>query len=175
MRPEIKWGLITGISVCLWILMEYVFGLHTTRSGLGAYTGLLSHLIPLTTLYLLLRHKRRQLYDGRLSLASGIYSGMYASLVAGLLIYTFLTAYTHFINPLWIDQALEVKVASWRAQQIPEKSIQEKITLYRQAYTPAGLLRSTVLGQTLNGGLFSLVLTLLLRRLPFTPPRLPVQ
>jgi hypothetical protein len=166
MRPEIKWGLISGTGVCLWILLEYWLGLHTTRPELGAYTGFLSNLIPLTALYLLLRHKRAQIYDGRLGLGSGIFSGMFASFVAGMLVYSFLTTYTHFINPTWIDQALEVKVAAWRAEQLPEAAIQQKITVYRNAYTPTGLILSIIVGMTLMGGLFSLGLTFLVRSLP---------
>lgn len=166
MRPEIKWGLISGTGVCLWILLEYWLGFHTTRPEIGAYTGFLSNLIPLTTLYLLLRGKRAEVYDGRLGLGTGIFAGMFSSFVAGMLVYSFLTAYTHFINPTWIDQALEVKVAGWRTQQVAEAVIQQRITTYRQAYTPAGLVLSMIVGMTLMGGIFSLGLTLLVRRMP---------
>jgi hypothetical protein len=168
-KPELKYGLISGAAVCLWIGLEYLLGLHTTRPQLGTYTGLLSNLIPLTTLFLLLRAKRRRVYDGRLSLGAGIGAGLYASFVAALIVYSFLVVYTHFLNPLWIDQALEVKVAAWRAQSVAETDIQHQITRYRNAYTPVGLLGTIVVNTTLMGGLFSLPLTLLVRQLPHRP------
>jgi hypothetical protein len=166
MKPEFKYGLIAGMGVCLWIALEYALGFHTTRPEIGTYTGLLSNLIPIVTLFLLLQVKRSAIYDGRLSLAAGIRAGLIASFVASLLVYCALAGYTHFINPTWIDQALEVKVAAWRLEQMAEVEIQSRITLYREAYTPTGLLWSTLVGMTLMGGLFSVGLTWLVRQLP---------
>lgn len=166
MKPEIKYGLINGAGVGLWIALEYLLGFHTTRAGIGAYTGFLSNLIPLTVLFLLLRTKRAAVYDGRLSLAAGIGSGVYASFIAALIVYSFLAAYTHFINPGWIDQALEAKVAAWRVEQVAETDIRNRITVYRNAYTPTGLVGTILVGMTLMGGLLSLVLTLVVRQLP---------
>lgn len=169
MKPELKYGLISGAGVCAWIGLEYLLGFHTTRPEVGAYTGFLSNLIPLAALFLLLRVRRNQVFDGRLSLAAGIGAGLYASFVASLIVYSFLVAYSHFINPTWIDQALELKVAAWRAQQVAETDIQQQILRYRNAYTPVGLLGTVILGMTLMGGLFSVALTLFVRQLPHRP------
>ncbi|HEY0864909.1 MAG TPA: DUF4199 domain-containing protein [Lacunisphaera sp.] len=166
MKPEFKYGLINGAGVCLWITLEYLLGFHTTQPEIGRYTGLLSNLVPLTVLFLLLRKKRAGIYDGRLSLGAGIWSGVLASFVASLVVYSFLVSYTHFVNPTWIDYALEAKVAQQRASGMAEATIQESITFTRNAYTPAGMITSIIVGLTLMGGLFSLVLTLLVRALP---------
>ena len=166
MKPELKYGLFSGAGISLWIALEYLLGFHTTRPDIGVYTGLLSNLIPLTMLFLLLRAKRAAIYDGRLSLGTGIGSGVLASFVAALLVYSFLVSYSRLINPTWIDQVLEHKVTQWRAQQLAETTIQEKITLYRQAYSPVGLVATVIVGMTLMGGLFSLGLALLVRQLP---------
>lgn len=166
MKPELKYGLLGGAAVCLWIALEYALGFHTTRPEIGVYTGLLSNFILIGTLFALLQIKRSAIYDGRLSLAVGIRTGLVASFVASLLVYCSLAGYTHFINPMWVDQALEVKVAAWRLQSLAETEIQSRITLYRNAYTPAGLLWTTIVGMTLMGGLFSLGLTLVVRQLP---------
>ena len=166
MKLELKYGLLSGAGVCLWIALEYLLGFHTTRPAIGAYTGFLSNLVPLVALTLLLRAKRARLYDGRLSLGSGIGAGVYASFVTSLVVYSFLVSYTHFVNPGWVDQALELKVAAWRLQQIAETEIQGRITVYRNAYTPLGLVGTIIVGMTLMGGLLSLGLTLLIRQLP---------
>jgi hypothetical protein len=166
MKPELKYGLISGTGVCLWIALEYALGFHTTRPQIGIYTGVLSNLIPLVTLFLLLRAKRAAVYDGRLSLGAGIRAGLIASFVASLLVYCCLSGYAHFINPVWIDQALELKVAAWRSQLMAESDIQSRIIAYRDAYTPEGLLQTIIVGMTLMGGLFSVGLTFLVRQLP---------
>ena len=166
MKPEIKYGLITGAGVCLWITLEYLLGFHTTRMELGQYTGFFSNLIPLTTLFLLLRVKQAGFYDARLNLMTGVGSGLVASFIAGLIVYSFLASYTQFVNPSWIDQTLEWKVAQLRLAQVPEATIRERITLFRDAYTPTGLVMTIIVGTTVMGGLFSLGLTLLLRYVP---------
>ncbi len=166
MRPEFKYGLISGAGLCLWIMLEYLLGFHTTRPDIGTYTGLLSNLIPLTMLFLLLRAKRAAVYDGRLSLGAGIGAGVLASFIAALLVYSFLVTYTHFINPTWIDQMLEAKVAQQRAAHVPEGIIQESITATRDAYTPGGQVFTILVGMTTMGGLFAFILTLLVRQLP---------
>ncbi len=166
MRAEFTYGLISGAGLCLWITLEYLLGFHTTRPEIGTYTGLLSNLIPLTTLFLLLRAKRTAVYDGRLSLGAGIGAGVLASFIAALLVYSFLVSYTHFINPTWIDQVLEARVVQQRAAHVPEAIIQEGITSTRSAYTPGGLVLTIIVGLTLMGGLLSFGLTLLVRQLP---------
>ena len=169
MRPELKYGFISGTGLCLWITLEYLLGFHTTRPEIGTYTGLLSNLIPLTILFLLLRAKRAAVYDGRLSLGAGIGTGVLASFIAALLVYSFLVTYTHFINPTWIDQMLEAKVAQQRANHVPEGIIQEGIIATRDAYSPGGQVFTIIVGLTTMGGIFSLLLTLLVRQLPHRP------
>jgi hypothetical protein len=168
-KPEIKYGLICGALVCAWIGLSYLLGFHTTRPDIGAYAGFFSNLIPLVTLFLLLRVKRAGIYDGRLSLGAGIWSGIRASFIASLLVYAFLVTYSHFLNPAWIDHALEAKVAAWRAENMVETDIQRRITAYYDAHTPLGMVNTIIIGMTLMGGIFSLGLTLLVRQLPHRP------
>ncbi len=164
MRPEIKYGLLTGAGLCLWIYAEFFFGLHTSHQEIGRYSGVLSHLVPLGMLYLLLRAKRDSSPDGRLELADGIWSGVAASLFAALLVYGFAVAYNLYFDPDWIDNALAWKVARWRAQGIAETDIRQQITFFRHANNPAGLLTSTLATIVLPGTIFSLGLTVFLRR-----------
>ncbi len=163
MSPEFKCGLITGAGITLWIVTEYSLGLHTTYLEIGEYTGYFANLIPLTTLFLLLRRKQAATYDGRLTLGQGIASGLLASFVAALIVYGFMVVYNRWINPDWVDNALAVKVAHQRVQGVSEIAIRREINFYRQANGPVGLIATTLLGITVMGGIFSFVLTLLLR------------
>ena len=166
MIPELKYGLLGGLATCLWIALEYALGLHAEHARIGAYTGLLSNLIPVVMLFLLLKKKRTAVYDGRLSLGAGIWSALLAGLVAALIVYSGLTVYTHLINPTWVDQALELKVAAWRAETLAETEIQSRIVQFRHAYTPSGLLWSTMVGTPLLAGIMAVPLTLFVRTLP---------
>lgn len=166
MRPELKYGLIAGGGVCLWVLGEFLLGFHTTRLALGAYSGYFSGLVPLATLFLLLKGLRDGAPDGRLGLWPGVKAGLHASFISGAIVYAFMLVYGHFINPGWQDLALDWRVANLRADGVAETAIREQIKLHRQLNSPVGCLLGVVAGTTLLGGLLSAGLTLLLRRWP---------
>lgn len=164
MKPEMKYGLITGVGVSLWMSSEYLLGFHTTHLAIGEYTGYGSTLIPLVVLAIFLKRKSATVAEGRLSLAQGIYAGLYCSFIAALVVYAYMLAYNQFIHPGWLDPALEWKVTQLRAEGVSESAIRKEITFIRHANTPVGLLGTTLVGMTLLGGLLSLVITLFLRR-----------
>lgn len=166
MKPEIKYGLCTGAGLCLWLIAEYLLGFHTTRLEIGEYSGYFSCIVPLVMLFLMLKLKRDAALGGRLDLGQGIWSGVAASFIAGLIACGFMVVYNQFINPGWLDNALDWKVAQMRAQGLAEPDIRRQITFSRQANSPAGLIATTLAGMTLMGAIFSLGLTLILRRRP---------
>ncbi|WP_438482135.1 DUF4199 domain-containing protein [Oleiharenicola lentus] len=166
MSREFNFGLITGAAVCVWILLQYAFGLHTSHLAIGRYAGLLSNLIPVIALFLVLRARQRDTWDGRLTFARGIFSGLQVMFVSSLIVYCFLSIYHHYINPSWIDHALEWKVAQLRAGGSDEVAIRQHILAYREAYTPIGLVKSTVISMTLTGGVLAVLITLLMHILP---------
>ncbi len=165
MRPELTYGLLAGAGVCVWMSVEFLLGFHTTRVAIGEYSGYFSTLIPLGMIFLLLKRKQAAAPGAPLGFGRGILAGLSASFMAALVVYTFLVAYSQFINPGWLDYTLDWKVAQWRAQAVSEVEIRQNITFYRQANSPAGLISTIVLGMTLMGGLFSLWLTLVVRRM----------
>lgn len=166
MKPELKYGLITGAGVSLWIMGEFLLGFHTTRLEIGRYSGYFSGIIPLTTLWLLLKQKRDAAPAGRLSYGTGLKSGLQVAFISGAIIYAFMSCYGLFINPGWLDHVLDWRVAQWRADGISEIDIRAQIKLYRQMNGPVGDLLSLVGGTTVMGGIFSAGLTFLLRRRP---------
>ncbi len=164
MRPEIKYGLLAGAGMCFWICAEFFLGLHASRHEIGQYSGVLSNLILLGMLYLLLRAKRDASPGRRLEVAEGIWSGVAASLIAALIVYGFAVAHNLYFDPGWIDNALDWKVARWRAQGIAETDIRRQITFFRHTNSPTGLLTSTLATVSLTGAIFSLGLTLFFRQ-----------
>jgi hypothetical protein len=170
MKPELKYGLITGTGVCVWIIAGRRLGIHSTWFEIGGARGIFCSLIPMLALILLLKRKQEAAADGRLGLGQGIGSGLAASFFSAVLVYCFLVTYNQFINPGWVDDALDWKVSQMRAQGLAEAGIRKEIIFYRQINSPAGLLVTTLVGMTLLGTVLSLVVTLLLRGRSRTPP-----
>ena len=171
-RPELKYGLIAGGGVSLWFFAEYLLGLHTTHLAMGEYTGRISNLIPFIALWVLL--KKMQAGLGPLfTLRRGLWTGLVTSFIAATVIYIFLAVYGRFIHPGWLDHALQWKVEQLRAASVPEEKIREFITYFRQMNSARGLLISTLLTWTLQGGLMALCLTLWLHWRAQKATRLP--
>ena len=85
MKPELKYGLLSGLGVCLWILAEYFLGLRAAPSGIGQYAGFVSNLIPLLAVWLLLKKKQAEL-GPFFSVWRGVLAGLSMSLAASLVI-----------------------------------------------------------------------------------------
>jgi len=161
MKSELHHGLLAGAGIALWYTLAYALGLHTEHLALGEYSGHVADLILLAALWLLLRAKQRT-FGPLFNLRRGLWPGMLASFVASLVVYCYLSAYNHWINPHWLDHAMQWKVDRLREAGVAEPAIRAEIEFYRSANTPVGLLRTTVLGTTLLGGLMALFLTLVL-------------
>jgi hypothetical protein len=164
MRPEFKYGLIIGVGLSLWHLIEHSLGLHVAHQNIGVWTGYLSNLIPVAALFLLLRQKQLGAGGHRFTPGQAIGSGMIASFLGALIVFVFQIAYNRWISPDWIDNALAVKVAALRAREVAEVSIRRDITFFRQANSPIGLIIGTVLNLTVTGGIISAVIAILLQR-----------
>lgn len=102
-RTEAKFGLITGIGICLWILLEYMLGFHTTKMHIGQYSMYFVLLVPVLTIYLALKEKRDLHLKGKISINGGIKSGLMISLIASIIISVFLIIYFNYINPQYSE------------------------------------------------------------------------
>src|SRR3989338_11300688 len=60
MKPELRYGLIIGLGVSLWVLVEFLLGFHTKYMDIGEFTGYLSVIIPILGLYSGLFAKRME-------------------------------------------------------------------------------------------------------------------
>jgi len=162
MRRDIIYGLATGAGMCLWTLLEFALGLHSTRIDIGAYSGYFATLVPFVALWLLLR-KTQEEFGPLFDLRRGLAAGIVCAFVGAVVLYIFLVAYNLYINPAWLDYFLKWKVEQMRAAHLAETEIRRTITIYRNANTPIGLLVSSLLGTTLLGALMACFLTIWLR------------
>lgn len=163
MRSEFRYGLIIGVGLSLWHLIEHSLGLHVAHQNIGVWTGYLSNLIPVAALFLLLHQKQTGAVN-RFTAGQAIGSGMIASFLGAMIVFVFQIAYNRWISPDWIDNALAVKVAALRAREVAEVSIRRDITLFRQTNSPIGLIIGTVLNLTVTGGIISGAIAILLQR-----------
>ncbi|MBI4439221.1 DUF4199 domain-containing protein [Candidatus Woesearchaeota archaeon] len=130
MNPETRYGAIAGIGVSLWITTEFLLGLHTTRTSIGQYTGILSILVPATAIY----YAFRRIKPG--NFWSGLKTGFTISAVAALIITAFMALYNSYMNPGWLENAVELQkktmIESGISPEKAEAGSSEMLKLYKE-------------------------------------------
>ena len=164
MKTEIKFGLIAGIGVILWVMAEYFLGFHTTRFEIGRYSGYFSSLIPIAALYVALKTRRDKEQAGFLTIKQGVQSGFVISLIASVIITLFFLIYNNYINPEWIKLAM-----AWEKQQMlqhgaSQAEIAAKMKQLEAMNSPMAQVLWGLVGTTGMGTLFSLVIAIVLKR-----------
>jgi hypothetical protein len=85
LRTEVKWALIWGISLLIWMALERVFGLHDQYIQYH-YSVTSLFLIVVVVIYVLeLREKRRVAFGGTMNYKQGLISGMVLTLIITIL------------------------------------------------------------------------------------------
>ncbi len=135
MKTEIKYGLYTGIGVCMWTMVEHFLGFKSTTMQIGQFTRVFVILLPIVMIVLGIREKRNIDFRGRLEFVDGVKSGFLISVISGLITALFLVIYGSFINPEYLDLLIMFEKSKMIGQGIPENEIGPKIDAMRTMNT----------------------------------------
>ena len=163
-KIEIKYGVISGEGVCAWVLVEYFLGFHNEHLAIGKITGYLATVIPVVVLYRALKEKRDQQPDGDLATGNGIKAGLVISAIAGVITTAFFWTYKHFINPGWMDRALEFEKAQWANAGVGTEMIDRKVAAFNALNSDEIQVVTGLIGTMVVGLAISLVLTSILKK-----------
>lgn len=164
MKIEIKHGVICGTGVCAWILVEYFLGFHDEHLAIGKFTGYLATVIPVVVLYRALKEKRAQQPDGDLATGDGLKAGLVISAIAGVITTAFFWAYKHFINPGWLDRALEFEKAQMAKAGATAEMIDRKVAVFNAMNSDEIQIVTGMIGTMVMGLAISVVLTSILKK-----------
>jgi len=105
-NPGLFYGILCGISMCAWVLVEFVLGFHTTAIDIGQYSDYVLILFPIIYIFLALQNRQRH-YKNRLTFIDGINTGFRLAFFSALILTLFFYVYIVYINPDWIQAAIE--------------------------------------------------------------------
>ena len=163
MRTEVKYGVITGIAVCSWVVVEYLLGFHTNRLEIGKYSDHFSMIIPFVTLFLAIREKRIETEEESLSVWQGIRTGVLVSFLSAVITAVFMLLYNNLINPGWQRAAMEMQ----KRQLMQGGMSLDAINTYMKDYEifMSGPIQFTmiIVGTVAIGFVLSLILCLILK------------
>ena len=137
---ELKWALVFALATLAWLLVERMFGLHTTRIELhAALTNL--YAIPATAVYVLALRDKRKSLGGAMTYQQGLVSGAWVTLFATLLNPLTQTVALMVVTPSFLENMTAYSVSSG------ELSLPEAETYFSLGnYIKQGVAVSTVMG-----------------------------
>ncbi len=153
-KIELKWGLILGLCVSLWVMFEFLLGFHTTRMEYGVYSGYIASLIPLICLWYGVREVKKKFPQMRF--LQGFASGMCMVFFAALIVTSFFYVYNVYINPVWMDNGYRYVELQLNASGMNQTQMSEQLVQLRSLYTLEGQLFAAFMGITLQGLIISL-------------------
>lgn len=106
MKPEYQYGLLCGIGLSVWMLIEFALGFHTTSLEIGQYSGYFSIFIPVVIIYAALKEQSSKM-NGIVSVKEGMNTGFQIAIYSAVLFTFFLYVYNNYINPEWLNSLVE--------------------------------------------------------------------
>ena len=103
---ELRYAFYTAAFSFIWLMLEYVVGLHDRFIDYHPVVTLFAVFIPIVTYYLGLRKKRNVDYDGSITLGQCFKAGMIMTVVLALLTVVFQVAFHYLINPAFFDNMI---------------------------------------------------------------------
>ena len=157
-KPEIKYGLFMGLGVCLWILLEFILGFHTTRMNIGRWSGYFSVIIPIVCLYFGIQETKAETYWQKVK------AGIVMVSIASVIIALFFVVYNLFINPDWIEQGIAVEKQRLSEIGATEEEIIAAEQTMRQFFSIEMQVTGAFLGTLIEGCILTLLIAALVKK-----------
>jgi Na+/H+-dicarboxylate symporter len=160
-KIALKYGLISGVGVSAYVMLEYLLGFHTSRPEVGKYSGFLAAIIPIIAVYLAV--SRRHALSG-LTFGRGLLTGVAVTLISAVVLTVFFLCYNRFINPGWQEHLLEWQKNRWLQEGQTPAEVAVEIERQRQATTGAAPYIGMFLFSPILGAVAGLISTAVVRR-----------
>jgi hypothetical protein len=160
----VKWGIILGVTICVWTMLIHMLGFYTTRLQLGQYADVVATVIPIVILFLAIRERRARNSGQTLTIGEGLSTGVVTGLVSVPITAGFLWIYHHYINPRWMDLLVAWKEEQMRAAGQTPEAIRAMTDGMRASATDGAQLTGALIGTLVLSLVLSLIIAAILRR-----------
>ncbi|MGH7451871.1 MAG: DUF4199 domain-containing protein [bacterium] len=115
MKIILKYGLLVGAVVFIYIMLELVLGLHGKYLNVGQYTGYLRYLLLAAGIYVGTNDLRYEPPGTGITFWTAFGKGLGISAVAGIIICISEWLYIDFINPKFVQDFTEFTINKLKA------------------------------------------------------------
>jgi hypothetical protein len=161
MTTSITYGLYSaGIAIVI-TLIEYFTGLD--RSMSGRWIGFLGFVGLGVMMYLAIRERQREDYDGYITYGQSVGTGFMVALFSSIVLAIFMFVYLSRINPDMLDFMRQQVTDKFREQGVPAAQQEQAMKWVDISISPGGQAISTLLGGTFFGLIIALIMSIFTR------------
>jgi len=164
MKLEIKYGLYTGIGICLWRIAEHFLGFTSTKLYIGQFSRGFAILLPIVMIPIGIREKRDVELDGSLVLYDGVKSGVTIATIYGAITAAFFFIYQTYISPDYVANLIEFERIRMVADGIAQNDIATKVDAMRTMNSFPAVVIFQFVGAIISGLAISIIATAFLKR-----------
>ena len=107
MRTELKYGVMFAGIVVVYVMLEHLLGINTTRHDIGQYSRLAGVLVPIVGIFFGIKAKRDKELNGTMRFWQGVKTGFLIAVIQTTLTTLWFLFYGRVINPQFFDSMLE--------------------------------------------------------------------
>lgn len=163
-KTEIRAGIVLGVSIFLWLLLEFFLGFHTTRIDYHPFFLWLIFTLPFLGIYWTMRSTRNNKYAGEISFIQALKSGLMVTLVMSILSPIMVLLYVNVMNPLFLSTMLAHSKQMIEELNISVVDKEKMIEETTQFYSTLSYIKLTFLVGLISGIILSLLTATLMRR-----------
>ena len=142
LKIAIKFGVIMGVSFCVYSTIMWLSQLDTTYLYIGRYLDMAIVLMPIAIIFL---GVRAAMQTGRVSFLKRILLAVCIGLVSFVIYAPFLFVYHNYINPTWFDAVLALRESQMAASQVEGVTIAAELQRLREFnQTQSGILNGFI-------------------------------
>lgn len=162
----LRYGILGGLISIIYGILSNLLGLSNPGSGMGmvALGTIISLGIYAGFLVVAVKKHREEDLKGYITFKRAFSVAFFTALIMGIMSSLFQMVYINFIDPSFIDSALEYSRELMENMGLNEEQMEEAMARSRDAYKPVRFLISAVIGTSFIGALTSLVVAGVLNR-----------
>lgn len=126
MKTEIKYGVLFAGIVIVYVILEHLLGLNTTRHDIGQYTRYAGVLVPILGVFFGIRAKRKEL-GGKITFGQGVKTGFLIAVIQTTITTFWFWFYSTVINPQYLDTMLAFERSKMLAAGTPEPAVNAEL------------------------------------------------
>ncbi len=171
MRIDVKYGLYIGILNFVWLLLEYISGLHGKYIEYHSIVTWFWIVIPIVGYILMYRKLKSLDPDGYLKFSTTIKSGLVAAGITAIIAIPSQTLYFFVINPGWTDFMVEQARLKIMATTSDPGEIESAVLAAKSYFSYVSYLIQNVAGSLFIGFALSIFIGVFMKKeKPKIPP-----